>query len=160
MATICAMVSIGSAVFYRPKDKAVHAEAAHKNFSRGNVGDHIALLNVYAVRVLMRVGWGRRGPCRVCVTQGVSAVDDWRSVIGFYSINIARQRKARQEAHWASEAQLCFRPLPEPCFSPAPALVCALPACPPPLRCLSRRAGLRATSAASGAMRTMCSCAA
>lgn len=126
------MVSIGSAVFYRPKDKAVHAEAAHKNFSRGNVGDHIALLNVYAVRVLMRVGWGRRGPCRVCVTQGVSAVDDWRSVIGFYSINIARQRKARQEAHWASEAQLCFRPLPEPCFSPAPALVCALPACPPP----------------------------
>lgn len=49
VATICAMVSIGSAVFYRPKDKAVHAEAAHKNFSRGNVGDHIALLNVYAV---------------------------------------------------------------------------------------------------------------
>lgn len=43
------MVSIGSAVFYRPKDKAVHAEAAHKNFSRGNIGDHIALLNVYAV---------------------------------------------------------------------------------------------------------------
>jgi len=51
VATICAMVSIGSAVFYRPKDKAVHAEAAHKNFSRGNVGDHIALLSVYAVSV-------------------------------------------------------------------------------------------------------------
>jgi pre-mRNA-splicing factor ATP-dependent RNA helicase DHX16 len=50
VATICAMVSIGSAVFYRPKDKAVHAEAAHKNFSRGDVGDHVALLNVYAVR--------------------------------------------------------------------------------------------------------------
>lgn len=41
------MVSIGSAVFYRPKDKAVHADNAHKNFHRGNVGDHMALLNVY-----------------------------------------------------------------------------------------------------------------
>lgn len=45
--TICAMVSVGSAVFYRPKDKAVHADNAHRNFSRGNVGDHIALMNVY-----------------------------------------------------------------------------------------------------------------
>ena len=47
IATICAMLSIGNAVFYRPKDKAVHADNAHKNFHRGNVGDHIALLNVY-----------------------------------------------------------------------------------------------------------------
>lgn len=47
MATICAMLSIGNAVFYRPKDKAVHADNAHKNFHRGNVGDHIALMNVY-----------------------------------------------------------------------------------------------------------------
>ena len=30
IATICAMVSIGSAVFYRPKDKAVYADNAHK----------------------------------------------------------------------------------------------------------------------------------
>jgi hypothetical protein len=44
------MVSIGSAVFYRPKDKAVHAENAHRAFSRGNVGDHIQLLHVYQVR--------------------------------------------------------------------------------------------------------------
>ncbi len=41
------MLGIGNAVFYRPKDKAVHADNAHKNFHRGNVGDHIALLNVY-----------------------------------------------------------------------------------------------------------------
>ncbi|KAF6261561.1 P-loop containing nucleoside triphosphate hydrolase protein [Scenedesmus sp. NREL 46B-D3] len=47
VATVCAMVSIGSAVFYRPKDKAVHAENAHRAFSRGNVGDHIQLLHVY-----------------------------------------------------------------------------------------------------------------
>eukprot|EP00775_Hariotina_reticulata_P008556 gene8556-8738_t len=47
VATICAMVSIGSAVFYRPKDKAVHAENAHRAFSRGNVGDHIQLLHVF-----------------------------------------------------------------------------------------------------------------
>ncbi len=47
VATVCAMVSIGSAVFYRPKDKTVHADNAHKQFGRGNVGDHIALLHVY-----------------------------------------------------------------------------------------------------------------
>lgn len=41
------MVSIGGAVFYRPKDKAVHADNAHKAFHMGNVGDHIALMNVY-----------------------------------------------------------------------------------------------------------------
>ena len=41
------MVSVGGAVFYRPKDKAVHADNAHNNFHRGAVGDHIALLNVF-----------------------------------------------------------------------------------------------------------------
>ena len=41
------MLGVGNAIFYRPKDKAVHADNAHKNFNRGNVGDHIALLNVY-----------------------------------------------------------------------------------------------------------------
>lgn len=41
------MVSIGSAVFYRPKEKQVHADNAHKQFSRGGVGDHVALMNVY-----------------------------------------------------------------------------------------------------------------
>lgn len=43
------MVSIGSAVFYRPKDKQVHADNAHKQFSRGAVGDHMMLMNVYNV---------------------------------------------------------------------------------------------------------------
>ena len=47
IATIAAMVSVGGSVFYRPKDKAVHADNAHKAFHRGNVGDHIALMNVY-----------------------------------------------------------------------------------------------------------------
>jgi hypothetical protein len=45
---VCAMVSVGGAVFYRPKDKAVHADNAHNNFHRGAVGDHVALLNVFA----------------------------------------------------------------------------------------------------------------
>ena len=45
--TIAAMVSAGSGIFYRPKDKAVFADNAHQNFHRGNVGDHIALLTVY-----------------------------------------------------------------------------------------------------------------
>lgn len=48
IATVAAMVSVGASVFYRPKDKAVHADNAHKAFHMGNVGDHIALLNVYS----------------------------------------------------------------------------------------------------------------
>jgi pre-mRNA-splicing factor ATP-dependent RNA helicase DHX16 len=47
IATICAMMSVSAAIFYRPKDKAVYADNAHKLFHQGNVGDHIALLNVY-----------------------------------------------------------------------------------------------------------------
>lgn len=45
--TISAMLSVGSAIFYRPKDKQVHADNARMNFHAGNVGDHIALLKVY-----------------------------------------------------------------------------------------------------------------
>lgn len=48
MATVCAMLSCGGGVFYRPKDRAVHADAAHAAFHRGGVGDHLALLAVYA----------------------------------------------------------------------------------------------------------------
>ena len=44
---MCAMLGVGNAIFYTPKDKKVHAENAHKAFHRGNVGDHIALLSVY-----------------------------------------------------------------------------------------------------------------
>ena len=45
--TVCAMLTCGGTVFYRPKDKQVHADNAHNNFHRGNVGDHVALMNVY-----------------------------------------------------------------------------------------------------------------
>eukprot|EP00918_Siedleckia_nematoides_P047201 GHVU01103383.1.p1 GENE.GHVU01103383.1~~GHVU01103383.1.p1 ORF type:complete len:102 (+),score=5.74 GHVU01103383.1:218-523(+) len=44
--TVCAMLSVASAIFYRPKDKAVHADNARKNFAQPG-GDHVALLNVY-----------------------------------------------------------------------------------------------------------------
>ncbi|KAK9798519.1 hypothetical protein WJX73_006705 [Symbiochloris irregularis] len=47
LATICAMTAVGNAIFYRPKDKGVEADNAHNAFHRGNVGDHIALLNCY-----------------------------------------------------------------------------------------------------------------
>ncbi|XP_073059573.1 pre-mRNA-splicing factor ATP-dependent RNA helicase DEAH1-like isoform X2 [Primulina eburnea] len=46
--SIAAMLSIGNSVFYRPKDKQVHADNARLNFHMGNVGDHIALLKVYS----------------------------------------------------------------------------------------------------------------
>lgn len=45
--TICAMLSVAASIFYRPKDKAVHADNARMNFHQGNIGDHLALLKVY-----------------------------------------------------------------------------------------------------------------
>ncbi|GAB2270078.1 Pre-mRNA-splicing factor ATP-dependent RNA helicase DEAH1 [Dionaea muscipula] len=45
--TIAAMLSVGNSIFYRPKDKQVHADTARMRFHEGNVGDHIALLKVY-----------------------------------------------------------------------------------------------------------------
>jgi len=44
--TICAMLSCQNTIFYRPKDKAVHADTAHKNFWQKS-GDMLTLLNVY-----------------------------------------------------------------------------------------------------------------
>jgi pre-mRNA-splicing factor ATP-dependent RNA helicase DHX16 len=43
-----AMLSLGSSVFYRPKEKAVYADTARLNFARGGGGDHIALLRCYS----------------------------------------------------------------------------------------------------------------
>ncbi len=40
------MLSVNNAVFYRPKDKIVHADTARQNFFLPG-GDHIMLLNVY-----------------------------------------------------------------------------------------------------------------
>lgn len=45
--TIVSMLSIGSSIFYRPKDKAVHADNARMNFARGGGGDHLSLLRCY-----------------------------------------------------------------------------------------------------------------
>jgi pre-mRNA-splicing factor ATP-dependent RNA helicase DHX16 len=42
------MLSLGSSVFYRPKEKAVHADTARLNFARGGGGDHISLLRCYS----------------------------------------------------------------------------------------------------------------
>ena len=44
--TITAMLSVNGAIFYRPKDKAVHADTARKNFFHPD-GDHLTLMNVY-----------------------------------------------------------------------------------------------------------------
>ncbi|XP_043706544.1 pre-mRNA-splicing factor ATP-dependent RNA helicase DEAH1-like [Telopea speciosissima] len=46
--SIAAMLSVGNSIFYRPKDKQVHADNARMNFHTGNVGDHCALLKVYS----------------------------------------------------------------------------------------------------------------
>ncbi|EDV98738.1 pre-mRNA-splicing factor ATP-dependent RNA helicase DHX16 [Drosophila grimshawi] len=46
MVTIAAMLSVNSAIFYRPKDKIIHADTARKNFNHLH-GDHLSLLQVY-----------------------------------------------------------------------------------------------------------------
>ncbi|XP_018416162.1 PREDICTED: putative pre-mRNA-splicing factor ATP-dependent RNA helicase DHX16 isoform X2 [Nanorana parkeri] len=44
--TIAAMLSVNNSIFYRPKDKVVHADTARANFTVPG-GDHMVLLNVY-----------------------------------------------------------------------------------------------------------------
>eukprot|EP01134_Creolimax_fragrantissima_P004513 CFRG4513T1 len=44
--SIVAMLSAGSTIFYRPKDKAIHADTARTNFNSPG-GDHMTLLNVW-----------------------------------------------------------------------------------------------------------------
>ncbi|XP_069571153.1 pre-mRNA-splicing factor ATP-dependent RNA helicase DHX16 [Brachyistius frenatus] len=44
--TIAAMLSVNNSIFYRPKDKVVHADNARMNFMVPG-GDHLVLLNVY-----------------------------------------------------------------------------------------------------------------
>ncbi len=44
--TITAMLSVGNTIFFRPKEKALHADAARASFFRPG-GDHITLLHVY-----------------------------------------------------------------------------------------------------------------
>lgn len=44
--TISAMLSVNGAIFYRPKDKIIHADNARKNFHEKH-GDHLTLLKVY-----------------------------------------------------------------------------------------------------------------
>eukprot|EP01086_Lenisia_limosa_P008805 TRINITY_DN310_c0_g1_i3.p1 TRINITY_DN310_c0_g1~~TRINITY_DN310_c0_g1_i3.p1 ORF type:complete len:871 (+),score=109.70 TRINITY_DN310_c0_g1_i3:2-2614(+) len=44
--TLCAMLSIGNSVFYRPKEKSMHADHAHQNFHQIE-GDHLTLVSVY-----------------------------------------------------------------------------------------------------------------
>ena len=44
--TVAAMLSNNASIFYRPKDKIIHADTARKNFFVPG-GDHMTLLNVY-----------------------------------------------------------------------------------------------------------------
>lgn len=44
--TVAAMLSVNNAVFYRPKDKVLHADSARRGFHVPG-GDHLVLLNVY-----------------------------------------------------------------------------------------------------------------
>lgn len=45
--TVCSMLSVGNAIFFRPKDKLMHADNARATFFKPG-GDHLSLLNVYS----------------------------------------------------------------------------------------------------------------
>ncbi|MEQ2209610.1 hypothetical protein XENOCAPTIV_001470, partial [Xenoophorus captivus] len=53
--SIAAMLSVNNSIFYRPKDKVVHADNARMNFVVPG-GDHLVLLNVYTQKT-RRVRW-------------------------------------------------------------------------------------------------------
>ncbi|CAD7930179.1 unnamed protein product [Amoebophrya sp. A25] len=44
--SICSVLTCGDALFFRPKEKALHADNAKKNFHRAG-GDHFMMLNIY-----------------------------------------------------------------------------------------------------------------
>eukprot|EP00930_Biecheleria_cincta_P058419 TRINITY_DN44257_c0_g1_i1.p1 TRINITY_DN44257_c0_g1~~TRINITY_DN44257_c0_g1_i1.p1 ORF type:complete len:1042 (-),score=197.45 TRINITY_DN44257_c0_g1_i1:241-3255(-) len=44
--TICSMLGVDNAIFYRPKEKGIHADNARKNFHKPG-GDHMTMLHVY-----------------------------------------------------------------------------------------------------------------
>ncbi|KAF0721377.1 pre-mRNA-splicing factor ATP-dependent RNA helicase DHX16, partial [Aphis craccivora] len=46
IASIAAMLNVNSAIFYRPNDKLILVDTAHRNFFSQN-GDHLALLKIY-----------------------------------------------------------------------------------------------------------------
>ncbi|KAK8360686.1 hypothetical protein V6Z12_A04G180300 [Gossypium hirsutum] len=48
--SIAAMLSVGNSIFYSPNGEQVHADHARMSFHTGNVGDHIALMNVRSMR--------------------------------------------------------------------------------------------------------------
>lgn len=84
-ASVAAMLGVGGAVFYRPKDKAVHADNAHRAFHRGNVGDHIALLNVFNA-------WAESGfSTQWCYENFVQVPPRSHSCIGCTSANLLLQ---------------------------------------------------------------------
>lgn len=56
--TIAAMLSVNNSIFYRPKDKVVHADNARMNFVVPG-GDHLVLLNVYTQ--VQTAGWQQLG---------------------------------------------------------------------------------------------------
>lgn len=64
------MLSVNNSIFYRPKDKVVHADAARKAFHHVT-GDHLTLMNVYNQ-------WANAGTTSICfVVYAQSTLMDW-----------------------------------------------------------------------------------
>uniref|UniRef100_A0A8C7Y724 RNA helicase n=1 Tax=Oryzias sinensis TaxID=183150 RepID=A0A8C7Y724_9TELE len=80
--TIAAMLSVNNSIFYRPKDKVVHADNARMNFVVPG-GDHLVLLNVYTQ-------W---------VESGFSTQWCYENFIQFRSMRRARDVRDQLEGH-------------------------------------------------------------
>lgn len=100
--TIAAMLSVNNSIFYRPKDKVVHADNARMNFVVPG-GDHLVLLNVYNQVGRRWDGTWRRlgaGP-HVCVLQwvesGYSTQWCYENFIQFRSMRRARDVRDQLE---------------------------------------------------------------
>jgi pre-mRNA-splicing factor ATP-dependent RNA helicase DHX16 len=76
--SILAMLQEGPSLFYRPKQQATEADARHAHFSRGGVGDHIAMLNIWTefVEADYSFAWARENYLQIKSLNRVRDVRD------------------------------------------------------------------------------------
>jgi pre-mRNA-splicing factor ATP-dependent RNA helicase DHX16 len=134
--SILAMLQEGPSLFYRPKQQAMEADARHSHFSRGGVGDHIALLNIWnefveadfsfswarenylQIKSLNRVRDVRDQLVRLCerIEVDLSASSDYiaikKAITAGYFFNVGRLDRSGESYHVAKNGgqQLYIHP--------------------------------------------------
>lgn len=134
--SIVAMLQEGPSLFYRPKQQAMEADARHAHFSRGGVGDHIAMLNIWnefvesgysylwarenylQIKSLNRVRDVRDQLVRLCerIEVELSSSDDYtaikKAITAGYFFNVGRLDRSGESYHVAKNGgqQLYIHP--------------------------------------------------